>query len=418
MSFRRGTFKSIPHIIFAFLMLTNPTHNVEGIASKDQNNYQEYVDFLEKVYETMNQHYYQSISREAFEHFVEEFKTKIYSQLNETGKSIDYIRWRSANIMVEKLKSSEDIFSTFYPPKPAKEYEETVLGKRVDLGIEGKKIDQGYQVTHIEPRSDAYEKGLRINDVVLDIDERKATQLSEEEIKELLNPFIDSEVNLKYLDFEQKKENEIEVISKEYFKQTVFLVPTKAPGVFCLEIRRFNRKTSEDLMVHLNFIREQPLINGIILDLRSNPGGPPLAAREISSFFLPGGEEFAHFQKRGQPKALLDVPVIPEKFKYDGPLVILVNHESGSASELFSGVLQRRGRAVLIGQNTAGQVLLKSMFHFDDDSMLLLVTARGHHPDGQVFSFNGITPNRVIGEEEEIDLVEYASIYFVYGVKR
>jgi len=151
----------------------------------------------------------------------------------------------------------------------------------------------------------------------------------------------------------------------------------------------------------------------LILDLRGNPGGPPLAAREIASFFLPGGGEFAYFQKRDQPKASLDVPVIPDQYKYDGPMAILVDEGSGSSAELFSGILQRRHRAVLLGKNTAGQVFLKSMFPFEDESMLLLVTARGHHPDGAVFSFSGLTPDRLVEEGESVDLIQTASIYLV-----
>jgi C-terminal processing protease CtpA/Prc len=70
---------------------------------------------------------------------------------------------------------------------------------------------------------------------------------------------------------------------------------------------------------------------------------------------------------------------------------------------LFSGVLQDRERALLMGENSAGQVFLKSMFHFDDESMVLLVTARGHYPDGKVFSFDGLNPDipveREVGED-------------------
>ena len=374
--------------------------------------HQEYLNFFEEIYDLMDKNYYQDISRESFDDFIKLFDQKIYKQLKDTGKSIDYIRWRSAALLVDHLKTSEDIFSAFYPPKPAKEYEETALGKRVDLGITGEKVKKGYEITFIEPRSDAYAKGLREKDVILYIGRNKVRKLTEEEIKDLLNPLLGTEVKIVYFD-RNKKKHKIRVVSKEYFKQTVFLIPVEMPGVFCLQIERFNKKTAEDLFRYLTFIRSQQMVQGLILDLRNNPGGPPLAAREIASFFLPPGDDFAYFQKRGHPKARLDVPRIPEKYHYRGPMVILINEQSGSASELFSGIMQKRKRAVLIGTQSAGQVMLKSMFHLEDESMLLLITSRGYHPDGSPFSFGGLNPDRLI-EDQEIDMVEYAALFFYY----
>ena len=163
------------------------------------------------------------------------------------------------------------------------------------------------------------------------------------------------------------------------------------------------------MLNYLNYVEKKGDDQGLILDLRDNPGGPPLAAREISSFFLTPGEDFAYFQKRDHPKSLLDVPKIPEKYRYHNPIVILVNQKSGSASELFTGVMQKRDRAFIMGMNSAGKVFLKSMYNFDDESMLLLVTARGYYPDGEVFSFDGIKPNQKIETEE--NLVHLAAQY-------
>ncbi len=164
----------------------------------------------------------------------------------------------------------------------------------------------------------------------------------------------------------------------------------------------------------LQYYKSKGEIKGLVIDLRGNPGGPPLAAREISSFFLPPGSGFAYFKQKDTIKGTLDVPKIPEKYVYDGPLVILIDKKSGSASELFSGTLQRRNRAVLMGTNSAGQVMLKSMFHFDDESMVLLVTARGHHPDGHVFSFGGLIPEKRIEDNREADILKYAAQYLIY----
>jgi carboxyl-terminal processing protease len=150
---------------------------------------------------------------------------------------------------------------------------------------------------------------------------------------------------------------------------------------------------------------------GLVLDLRGNPGGPPLAAREISAFFLKGGDELVYFQKRDQPKIDLDVPVIDPQYQFKGPIVILVDGDTGSAAELFSGIMQFRGRAVVLGVNTAGQILLKSMFPMDDGSSIALVTARTHYPDGSVFGFDGITPDKVISGAPKDGLINLAAAF-------
>ncbi|MFA5260084.1 MAG: S41 family peptidase [Candidatus Omnitrophota bacterium] len=370
--------------------------------------YQDYLSFFEEVYRTMEENYYFSVSRDSYEHFLKMFDAKIYPQLKQSRKSNDYIKWRSSAYLVDYLKDQEDIFSAFFPPQAAEEYEKEVLGKRIDLGLEGVMTPDGFRLYQVEPRSDAYEKGLRPKDYILRIDQKPIQGMPEEEIRELLNPLEGSLVEIQFREDVSQTEKTVSLESREYFKQTVFLVPVNVPGVYCLQIKRFNRKTSEDLTLFMSYILKQGG-QDLILDLRGNPGGPPLAAREISAFFLPPREEFAYFQRKDKPRAVLDVPLIPGQFHYHGNIVILVNKESGSASELFSGILQSKGRAEIMGTNTAGQVFLKSMFNFEDESMVLLVTARGFHPDGSVFSFQGIDPDQKFSGE--VDLVQIAAEY-------
>ena len=369
-----------------------------------------YFDFFDKIYKTMEEKYYRPVSREIFEKFLLRFDTQLYAELKKSSQGVRFVKWRSAAYLVDDLKDPGDVFSALIPPKYAEKYEKKVLGKNVDLGIDGKLNQAGFLVTSLEPRADAYLKGMRVKDIILAIDNKEVSSLPEEEIKKFLNPLENTRVTLYYLVEATQEKKTIEVISQEYFKQSVFMVHVQIPGIYCLQIQTFNRKTSEDMFVYLSWIEKQQDVKGLILDLRGNPGGPPLAAREISSFFLTPGEDFAYFEGKHQPKALLDVPKIPEQYHYKGPIVILVNKESGSASELFSGVMQSRGRATLMGTSTAGKVLLKSMFNFEDQSMLLLVTAAGHFPDGRMFSFEGLSVDRKV-EEEKADWVNLAALY-------
>ncbi len=382
----------------------------DPMTSSSDKDYKQYTDFFEKVYKTFEDNYYLAPDRKVYDHFLQKFNTNIYAQLKSEGKSNDYVRWRSAWYLADSLRSKDDRFTQFYPPQPAVKFQHEALGEKVDLGIEGKKNEIGFLVTRMEPRSDAYEKGLREDDVILQIDGSPVAGMAEEVINNKLTPLINSKVKLSYISHDTKVNKTIEAVSKEYFKQTVFLHQVPVDGVFCLEVPKFNRMTGEEMYNSLQQIQAQNP-KGLVLDLRGNPGGPPLAAREISSFFLKGGDEFAYFQKRNSPKADLDVPAIDPQYKFTGPIVILVDNDTGSAAELFTGIMQFRGRAVVLGVNTAGQILLKSMFPMDDGSMVALVTARGYYPDGHVFSFDGIAPDKIISGAPKDGLINLAAAF-------
>ena len=370
--------------------------------------YKQYTDYFEKVYQTFEDNYYLAPDRKIYDHFIKKFNANIYAQLKGEGKSDDYVRWRSAWYLVDALKSKDDRFTQFYPPKPAVKFQHEALGEKIDLGIEGKKYDIGYLVTRMEPRSDAYDKGLRENDLILQIDGMGVRVMSQDVIDGKLTPLVNTHVKLSYLSDETKERKTIDVVSREYFKQTVFLHPVPVDGVFCLEVPKFDRMTGEDMEHFLRLIESQNA-KGLVLDLRGNPGGPPLAAMEISGFFLKGGDEFAYFQKRNAPKADLTVPEFDPSEQFAGPIIILVDADTGSAAELFTGIMQFRGRAVVLGVNTAGQILLKSMFPMGDGSSIALVTARTHYPDGSVFGFDGITPNKIINDAPKDGLINLAA---------
>ncbi len=406
-------YKILSFLLIGVITLTLGTH--KGFCIPTDNLHEKYISYFKEVYNTMEKNYYRPVAQEEYNRFLNVFDKEIYPTVKNAKKLNNYILWRSAAKLVDFLKDPKDDFSRFLPPRYAKKFEHEVLGEKIDLGIEGVLTSKGYDVSHVEPRSDAFVKGLRTGDVILRIDNKNVRRLTEKKIKELLTPPKGSLVRLRFRNHTDGKIKTIQVKSQQYFKQTVFLVPTHVPGIFCLSIQRFNRKTAEDLFRFLQFI-ENKKNDGLIIDLRGNPGGPPLAAREISAFFLEPNENFAYFQKRGEAKAWLRVPAIPSKYRYQGPMAILVNKKSGSASELFSGVLQKKGRAQLFGEKTAGRVLLKSMFYLSDGSMMALVTGRGHFPDGSLFPYTGLIPDHYLKSATD-NTIQKVAYYLLLGKK-
>src|SRR5271170_7710403 len=155
-------------MIASFCVLSRPVA-ADPMANPDKD-YKQYTDFFEKVYKTFEDDYYLAPDRKVYDHFLQKFNSNIYAQLKSEGKSNDYVRWRSAWYLVDALRSRDDRFTQFYPPKPAVKFQHEALGEKIDLGIEGQKNDIGFLVTRMEPRSDAYDKGLREDDIILQID--------------------------------------------------------------------------------------------------------------------------------------------------------------------------------------------------------------------------------------------------------
>ncbi len=381
--------------------------------------HQQYLPFFEEIYSLMEAQYFFELNRSDFDRFLEVFDAQIYPGILRQRKSQDYIRWRSAAYLVDMLKQPDDKFSRFLPPKPAQEFAKEVYGKKIDLGIEGHLTEKGMLIDFIEPRSDAYEKGMRENDLIVRIADQDVLKLGEARLKEMLNPLEGTTILINFFSGQTRAPHTIEVLCREYFKQTVFLRPTGVADIYCLEIAKFNKGTPDDFSRLLGLIGPRNP-KGLVLDLRDNPGGPPLAARAISSFFLPNGKALVYFEGRKRPRADLDIPVIPARFQVDWPVAVLVNKGTGSAAELFSGMLQDHKRAVVLGEQTAGQVLLKSMFDLSDGSTLALVNARGHFPDGRPFPFDGVMPDEsltVTGKSEAVNLAA-KYLYMSRGLRR
>ena len=358
--------------------------------------YGPYIEFFEKVYQVMDESYYEPVTKNKYELFLYQFSKRILSQLDPEAKEmIPYIAWRGSHLLVNTLKVPEDTFTKFIPPKPAKEYTKEIYGKKSDIGITGIITPHGYLIQKVEIRSDSYKKGIRPGMIIREIDGKDLRSIDEESLKVLLNPEIDAKVRLVVIFPKEKRIFTVEIVSEEYFKETVFVVPTGIPGICCLNIPKFNKESISDLKRQLRGFQQKENIGHLILDIRGNPGGPPLAIREIAGMFMGPGRQLCYYQKK--QKAIFGLISPESDFLYGGPISIMVNKKSGSASELLAGVFQAHKRALIFGkESTAGMAFLKGTHKFEDDSMLAMITGFSFLFNGRPLDLNGVDPDIVI----------------------
>lgn len=371
---------------------------------KDTSYFQPYLDFMQKVYETMETEYYTDVSKETYDKFKDEFTHKVLMRLKDRDTVVEDIKHLGAGMLVSKLKEPSDIFTNFIPPVMAEEFKSEVLGYELGIGVTGTITDRGYAVKHVEFRSDSYNKGMRAGDIILKINDKDVKKLTQEQITRAMSPALGSIVRLEVFSAEKKSVSAVDVEVIEFFKETLATVPTGIPGMFYVKINQFNQSSGEDLTKLIAYFMHQG-IDKLIIDLRGNAGGPPLAAREIASLFFSPDMQLFYFQRKNRPVAMLST--LPAPFTYQGKIAILIDQGSGSASELFAGTMRYYKRAILIGTRSAGKTFLKSMFNFEDNSMLLLVTSVAHLYNGEVYDPSGLKPDFEV--TQDVDLFSFVS---------
>ena len=161
-----------------------------------------------------------------------------------------------------------------------------------------------------------------------------------------------------------------------------------------LRLTQFGEHTTSELQEALKKLKAQGM-EGLILDLRGNPGGLLDQAVKVCELFVP----------RGQLVVSTEGRALQSKFEYiargrdqyaDVKIVILVNVGSASASEIVAGCLQDLGRAFIMGEKTFGKGSVQSIVPLQDGSALRLTTAKYYTPSHKVIHGNGITPDSVV----------------------
>jgi carboxyl-terminal processing protease len=169
-----------------------------------------------------------------------------------------------------------------------------------------------------------------------------------------------------------------------------------------VRIAQFTQRTAQEMEAALS---ELLPVQGMVLDLRNDPGGLLSAAIEVSDMFLEGGLIVG---MRGRVREANEEYYAKSGLLYDGPVIALINEGSASASEIVAGALRDNGRAILVGTKSFGKGSVQTLFHLPDESGLFITIARYYTPAGTEIDKVGLQPDITVeGEmvkEREKDL--------------
>src|SRR5215469_427600 len=274
-----------------------------------------------------------------------------------------------------------DPHTTFFDPRAYRQLLDEQKGHYFGVGMEVGPRNNKTVVLAPFPGSPAYRVGLRPGDVLVSVDDKSTSNLNTGEIADLLKGPRGTAVKIVVSREGEPDYLTVTVVREEIERKSVpdgFFV---APAIAYIKIAGFDENTSHELDDNLKRLG-QDHFQGLILDLRNNPGGILNEAVDVAGDFLRHGATVVSARGRDYPARNYAVRNGERGREY--PIVVLVNQYSASAAEIVSGALQDHDRAWILGETTFGKGLVQSVLSLSDGAGLALTTAHFYTPSGRL----------------------------------
>jgi carboxyl-terminal processing protease len=321
--------------------------------------------------------------------------TDVFNQVrrNYVGKVDDKTLLDAA---IRGMLSELDPHSDYVPATEFGDLEDNSRGRYTGIGIDVQIQDQRVVVRAIITDSPADRAGINPGDIITSVNGRPVRGRNLQEAIDELSGDPGTRLQLSVL---SPGEEEREIL----MERKVLQIPTlhfelleNAYGYF--RVGYFHQETAVQIEQSLDSIAADDIsMEGLVIDLRNNPGGVLQPAVALADGFL---DEGLIVSTRGQNESMqLQFEAHPGQWLTGIPLVLLVDRGSASASEVLAGALQDHGRALIIGERTFGKGTVQSVLPLRNGGGIKLTTARYYTPLGRSIQAEGIVPDIALGPE-------------------
>jgi carboxyl-terminal processing protease len=295
---------------------------------------------------------------------------------------------------IDGLLRTLDPHSSFLDPGEYKRQREQMSGRYPGIGISIVSVDGLITVTQLFEGSPAYRAGIRRNDVIArvgqPVDENGKKVIKWEETKgwatdEIVKRVRGPKGTTVEISIRRPGVNDLidlHVMRDEIKITTVRTAFMIAPGTGYIRLQDFSETSDEEMGEALAKLKAEGM-QRLLLDIRDNPGGPLDQAIGVASRFLKSGQMVVYTRGR--------VPGTDEDYRArtsagypDIPLIVMVNRNSASASEIVSGAMQDHDRAILVGETTFGKALVQGVYNISEAAGVALTTGRYFTPSGRM----------------------------------
>lgn len=329
----------------------------------------------------------------------------VYEQLDLFGDIFERIRAQYVTDVdeselieaaIDGMLKSLDPHSSYLSPKDAAQMRVQTRGEFGGLGIEVSQEEGFVKVVSPIDGTPADDAGIEAGDFITHVDGESVLGLTLDKAVELMRGPVGSEIVITVVREGEEEPFDVSII-RDTIKLTAVRSRTEGESVV-LRVTTFNDQTTPNLISgfekHVEELGGLDKINGVVLDLRNNPGGLLTQAIKVADEFLEKGEIVS---TRGRN------PEDGERFNATAgdltggkPLVVLINGGSASASEIVAGALQDHRRAIVVGTKSFGKGSVQTVMPLRGDGAMRLTTARYYTPSGRSIQALGVSPDIVV----------------------
>lgn len=294
----------------------------------------------------------------------------------------------------QALAELNDPYTRFMSPHEFKTLTTQTSGQLSGIGIhlEQSKDTNAVTIVKLLPNAPALQAGLKVGDRILAIDGNRTDKMDLQRVSSLIRGEIDTTVKL-----------QISRAGQDPFETNIKRAVIELPTVYAkvkqegknrigyIRLLEFSAHASQQMRTAIKDLETQD-VDGFVLDLRGNPGGLLNASIEIAEMWLNRGFIVHTVDRQGKKDDIVAHPTALSK----RPLVVLVDEDSASSSEILTGALQDNHRAKVIGTSTFGKALVQSVHQLSDGSGIAITVAQYFTPKGTDISHKGITPDILV----------------------
>ena len=282
-----------------------------------------------------------------------------------------------------------DQFSMLIPPEKAGGPNVGMKDSVVGIGVEVELHAQGLKVMKVLPGGPAAEVSMKRGDVLTAIDGHKLEGLELNQSVDYIlgQPGVPLKLNL----MRDGRRGDVTLVRRKIAIQNIVArMEDDSRKIGYIKLEQFGDSAVRDLDAALMSLHNQGM-ESLILDLRGNPGGLLTAAIAISDRFLPAGTIVS---TKGRTPADNTKEQAQYAQTWKMPLVVLIDRNSASASEILAAAIQENGRGVVVGERSYGKGTVQTLFPLQSaPAGLRLTTAKFYSPDGREMSGAGVTPD-------------------------